>query len=115
MESNFDHESSEPRFRALSEKYQYTTLQIECTAPEEKLVERFEERRHSGRRHPGHGEQDEGPNGFREHMEHTDYGPMDLEGEVLSVDTTGQSDSGCAGILDEVRTALRRMTSAHQS
>ena len=87
VEANFDAQAV-PRLRALSG---HRTFQIVCTAPEEVARERFAARAASGERHPGHldgviaEELAAGEHDGR-------WGPLDLDGELLVVDTAEPVD-----------------------
>ena len=86
MESNFYREYSTPEFATLQDKYRFQTVQVVCQADEAVLFSRFRRRTESGERHPGH--VDEGNRGeFRDSLRRAPWGPLDIAGRVLHVDT----------------------------
>ncbi len=85
IESNFDIEKHQERFRKLESPDVYI-LQILCDAKRAKIVERFEQRWLDRHRHPRHND--------RRHFEGIktaeliERKPLKLQGELISLDTT---------------------------
>jgi predicted kinase len=83
VETNF-FRGSEPRFLALPD---HRTAQIHCAAPLEVLISRYADRQ----RHPGHHDAEKARL-LGERFENGIHGPLDLEGEVIEVDTSASVD-----------------------
>ncbi len=82
LEANFFRGTDEGRFAALPP---HSLLQVHCHAPLEVLVERYRSR--IGTRHPGHHDAvrvDELVDRYESGLN----GPLDVEGELLELDTT---------------------------
>lgn len=83
VEANF-FRGSEPRFLALPE---HRTVQIHCAAPLDLLVSRYADRQ----RHPGHRDAEKAQL-LGERFEKGVHGPLDLDGEIIEVDTANSVD-----------------------
>lgn len=87
VEANFKPQFDTPKFAALQERYPFTLLQLVLVATPEALQARFAARNAAGERHPGHVDATfEGE--FAAQLEAELYGPLDLPGTVMEVDTT---------------------------
>jgi glucokinase len=85
-EANFFRSDQEPRFAELP---RHRTVQIHCHAPPEVLLERYRSR---PERHPGHFDSvrvDE----LVERFESGRNGPLDLDGELIELDTARPVDA----------------------
>ncbi len=86
-----------------------TPLQVDCSADEAVLLERFENRAGSDERHPGH---DAGHGDgvlideLRLRLEDGTYGPLDIEGRLITVDTTDFATVDYSGVLKAVQDML---------
>ena len=99
VESNFYPQWDTGPLRALQERFECRFVQIVCTADASTLVDRFTRRARSGERHPGHADAsslDE----LIPRIVSERWDTLDLEGPVLSVDTT----SGSVDVPELVRT-----------
>lgn len=85
LEANFDHIEASAQLSALQLREPFRAHQIVCTASRDVLVERFVAR--SGSRHPGHID-DERLGDVVESIDAGRWRALDLEGEVIEVDTT---------------------------
>jgi len=90
VESNFDPEQANMRFRALRQKYDFEPFQIQCVAYSAVLVQRYRQRAFSIERHPGHTDNvsyDEFvPQFSKEH--YITHGKFDIGGAYVALDTT---------------------------
>lgn len=107
-ESVFWQQPNSVRFRELLAKYPATVTQVHCTAEPEVLFDRILQREASPDRHSGHGqkllsERTE----FVEEIESGKYGPLNLDGELIVVDTT---DFAVVDFSSTERTIERRIT-----
>lgn len=90
LEANFFRDRDEPRFAALPP---HCLIQVHCHAPLDVLVTRYTTR---PARHPGHHDSarvDE----LRARHESGLNGPLELDGELLELDTTSSSPDQLAG------------------
>ena len=102
LESNFDHGGSSDRLRELQDEHGFPVLQIACTASRDALVERFVSR--SGSRHPGHIDDQR----LEEVVESIDAGrwhALELDGELIEVDTTDWSTVDVDALIERARAA----------
>lgn len=87
LESNFKTNIDTEVFRAWEQKYDCRYFQVFCHAPTEVLRERFEERVRSGRRHPGHVDQEN--LGLFDSKEFSEvFAPLPIDGELVKYDST---------------------------
>lgn len=98
IEANFEHKLAESRLSALAELGEL--VQINCVAPREVLVERYENR--SNDRHPIHVDSDELPsrdlNAKLQPMP-----PLDIPGVLFEVDTTLDLDITAAHLALQIQ------------
>jgi predicted kinase len=85
LEANFFRGNDEARFAALPP---HRLLQVHCHAPLEVIVERYRSR--IGTRHPGHFDADRVPE-LTARYESGRNGPLDVDGELLELDTASAS------------------------
>lgn len=86
-ESNFRRTHSSSDFRRLINDTGARIIQVQCVADGQILLDRFTARSATVERHPGHCDEsnlDE----FRDDLLAGRYEPLDVPGEVLTVDTT---------------------------
>lgn len=105
VESAFHTEFDTPRFRELRSKYGCTLLQLYFEANEDVLLERFRIRAGSDKRHPGHGDGaivEE----LRLRLEGGTYSPLDVEGRLITVDTTDFATVDYRGVLKAVQDVI---------
>lgn len=111
IESNFDPQLDLPRLRALAAQHPFRPLQIRCMAEGAVLFERFKQRVHSGKRHPGHLDElnvvvyepisRDGPG------KRNDF--LDIGGERIDVETTEFAMLDYQHVLALVRAAMARL------
>lgn len=100
IEANFYHGVSEPDLSALLELAD--GMSIHCEAPEEELVERYEERDKAGERHPVHSGAKKASE-LAEDLEKGTYEPLDLDIPIIRVETSGDVDPSVAEIISWIR------------
>jgi predicted kinase len=105
VESNFQAELAGPVLGGLTEKYEYSCVQVLCKAEGRILVQRFRERAESGERHSGH-------------VDATNYDEMEpqlrrgrieqlqLTGPLIEIDTSDFDVLNWEEILQTVRQAI---------
>jgi predicted kinase len=86
-ESNFRRTHSSGDFRRLVATIGARIIQVQCVADGEVLLDRFTARSTSVERHPGHCDETNLPE-FRSDLLAGRYEPLDVPGDVLTVDTT---------------------------
>jgi predicted kinase/predicted nucleotidyltransferase len=96
VEANF-FRGSEARFRALP---RHRVVQIHCDAPLDVVVDRYARRS----RHPGHND-DEKIGELEARFESGAHAPLDLEGELIVLDTTATVDEEALSRLLRERSA----------
>lgn len=103
VESNFKPEFDNEKFQQWQDKYNYTIVQIVCSAESSILYERFSERAKSGNRHPGHGDvvnDDEWKSFFANAANLPEV--IDVQSKVIRVDTSDFSKLNIREILDTI-------------
>jgi predicted kinase len=104
VESNFS-ASFQSELRALLARYGTTSFQVVCETERETLLARYHARAASPERHPGHA--DEAVYGeFLAALTAGAYGPLDLGGPVVRLDTTDFARVDYLGLLAHLRAAL---------
>ncbi len=101
VENAFHAKLETPRFTELRSRYGCTFLQVYCKADDAVLLDRFGSRAGSDERHPGHGDGaivEE----LRLRLEDGTYDPMDLEGKLITIDTTDFAKVDYRGVLNSV-------------
>jgi predicted kinase len=100
VESNFDREVDSALLQQLLREHPTRVVQIHCGAEEQELLERFAERAESSERHPGHADRPEDVAEVRADLERGRWDPLDLPGELVEVDLSGEPD--VAGLAAKV-------------
>ena len=104
VESNFS-TSFQSELGALVAQHDATPFQIVCETERETLLTRYHARAASAARHPGHA--DEAIYGeFLAALDAGAYGPLDLGGPVVRIDTTDFARVDYSGLLARLRAAL---------
>jgi predicted kinase len=101
LEANFFRGTDEGRFASLP---QHRLLQVHCHAPVEVIVARYESR--IGMRHPGHHDAARVPE-LLARYESGLNGPLDVDGELLALDTTEATVDELAECVVAAANALR--------
>ena len=102
VESNFHPAQANDDFRALRARYAFRPCVVYCHAEEAVLMARFAARAGSADRHPGHVDQqnyDEVAGAIRRGM----YGPPDIGGTVIRVDTSDFARVDYPALLAAIR------------
>lgn len=102
VESNFRRELASEELSALQSKYRFETVQVLCKADSEILLKRFKQRAESGERHPVHVDclnYDE----FEAVLRQGDWDALEIDGRVLTVDTTDFEAVDYGQIADVIR------------
>ena len=105
MDNSFYPPVSNPRFQALKEQYRAESIQIVCDSDRETLFQRFKSRADSGKRHPGHGDQDVLAELYA-NLADTSSSILDIGGVVIEIDTTDFVEIDFQKILREVKKSL---------
>lgn len=113
VESNFSPRLDDGTFRRLQQRCGFRTVQVQCMTEGEELCRRFQRRSESGERHPGHVDHLNYEE-MRPVLETGRYDPLDLEGDVLWVDTTDLTSVDPEAIAAQIR-ALGGATGASSS
>jgi predicted kinase len=108
LEANFDHNDASAQLGAIQLKHGFRALQIVCIASREVLIERFRERADS--RHPGHID-DERLEDVVESIDAGRWRALELDGELVEVDTTDWSTVDVDALLERARAAESRARS----
>ena len=107
LDNAFNPTISAPLFRELIAAYNADCLQIVCDAESEILFQRFKSRVESGSRHPGHREE-MAYDQLRESLSREESYTLDVDGEIIEVDTTDFEKIDFDGILDRTRKFLEK-------
>lgn len=91
VESNFNPDYDNGKFQNWQVKYGATVLQIICETDGKVLFNRFADRARSQERHPGHNDL-ESLEEWEPFLTSGSLMPLDIEGEVIRVDTTSFDD-----------------------
>ncbi len=105
IESNFDATLATPKFSALSRKYSFSIVQIICKADPEVIRQRYQARWKSGQRHPGHVQHLDPRDDSWSHLPQGKETAMNIEGQVIEVDTTDFSTVDYTSLIAELRRA----------
>lgn len=87
MENNFHRDYDPRRFAKLLDKYPAKVIHIHCKAEPEEIIRRYRNRIETGERHPGHVD-DTRIEGVTEGLAEGIWEPVDIGGELLTLDTT---------------------------
>jgi predicted kinase len=104
-ESNFRPEFDTARLERLAQQYSFQAIEIYCTADTDVLMERYEQRKQSGQRHPGHDTFHSGQV-FKDALEKGLWRPVMTAGTVITVDTTDFASMP----VEDVFAAIRQMS-----
>src|SRR5688572_1526716 len=105
MDNSFYPPVSNPRFQELKEQYHAESIQIVCDSDRETLFQRFKSRADSGKRHPGHGDQDVLEELYA-NLASTASPILEIGGTIIEVDTTDFVEIDHQKILKEVKKSL---------
>ena len=86
-DSNFKSEFDSPKFKTLKESYDFNIVQLMFKCDGKVLFERFKKRSESGERHPGHVDHNNYTE-FEEQLLSGQSEPLDIESEIIEIDTT---------------------------
>jgi predicted kinase len=103
-ESIFRPEWDNERWRDFAARYAFIPIQIQCWAEGRVLWERWRARTESGARHPGHVER-ENVEEFRPSVLRGRVDPLDIDGELIEVETTDFAQIDYAALVARIRTA----------
>ena len=98
IEANFRPAQATEWVQTLLDRYHYSAIQIHCITDEDVLMDRFQRRWESGRRHPGHVD-DTTYDHILESVQQKVNGPLWINARLLTVDTTDWSQVSNEGIL----------------
>ncbi len=102
VEANFVASFATPAFRRIAADHPFLPIQVNCAADPEVLRARFQERAHSGERHPGH--QDHlPPDPALSPPIPGRLDPLDIGGHVIELDTTDYTAADYGALLCQVR------------
>jgi predicted kinase len=104
-ESNFKASVDSQRLRKLLREHDVMALQIWCKADGDVLLKRFTERWQGGLRHPGHVD-DASQDELRPGLLRGEDLRLDIDGEVMEVDTTDFETLDFDALLADARNAL---------
>ena len=108
-EANFYRAYDTPRFRALEGRLQFDLVQIRCASSKDVILSRYLGRAQSGERHHGHldvGDVSGVENLKRDlalGLKDRAWDPLDVDGDVIQVDTTYFEKFHYENLLREVR------------
>lgn len=105
IESNFKKQFDQSRFDQWQKEFNAQLIQVYCTAPVEVLQQRFRDRVTSGRRHPGHVDE-ENSSLFQDQNFAELYAPLDIA-ETLTYNSSDPDPSHQAEIIRKVTALIR--------
>ena len=100
LESNFKPKLDSEKFQQWQKRYDLRIFQVFCSAPPEVLLARFKDRVESGSRHPGHVDDNNYSIFEPKHLTET-FGPLEVEGELVAIDTNKPFESCYPPIKDK--------------
>jgi predicted kinase len=106
VESNFRARMAMQEFRALQTKHNFVPLQVVLKCERDMLVQRFHARWDSGMRHPGHVDHLSSAEELAAIL-NSDYQAIDLDGQVIEIDTTDLDKIDHAGLFRAIASAIR--------
>ena len=106
IEGNFRGTVAETHLRTIAAAVDCRFLQLNCWAEAKVLLRRYRERTKEGGRHPGPLDDPNDPD-LREQLAEGGYAPLDIGGEVIDLDMTGDDVPDYDQLLRRVRAALR--------
>lgn len=102
VESNFKDEYDSGQLQKLIKDYGFTPLQVQCKTNGELLFERFKKRSESEERHPGHVDHLNFSE-FKEELLVGSYKPLEIEGDVIYIDTTDFKEIDYNGLFKRIK------------
>lgn len=105
VESPFNPEFGNAKFRKWQEEYNTRYVQIYCYADDDVIRQRFKDRAASDNRHVSSVEGEEGLRDLENHIQRG-IEPLDIGGTVIKVDSTDFSKVDEIGIIGQLRRAL---------
>lgn len=102
IESNFKKEFDTKPILEMLSKFGYQSLQIMCQCDGQILFERFKKRSESSERHPGHNDT-KNYEEFKEMLLRGKLDPLEIDGEILTFDTTDFENVDYDTIYDKIR------------
>jgi predicted kinase len=109
IEGNFSAVESSERFRQILSDTKAKAVQVNIHADGDLLVQRYEDREEKGDRHPIHVDRPRSEaEAFRSGLLRGELDPLDLDGEVIRVDTTDFDNVDVHQIAAQVRRSLAR-------
>ena len=112
IESNFDPKFAVSKLLELKARLNLETVQIQCTASRDILLERFKKRSEGGERHPGHLDHLYFAEFSAEEYTQRDYA-LAIGGLQIQVDTTDFQQEGVNSILEQIQ-KYQRTSGAQQ-
>jgi predicted kinase len=111
IEANFRPELAGQSYRNLCTTYACRPIEVHCTADAQITVQRFRQRGASGARHPGHHDAKMAATVAKNIIGGV-YGPLELGGPLLRIDTTDWSAVDSVGILTQIAAWLGKSTTS---
>jgi predicted kinase len=105
VEADFKPGPVDERFDRLAERAPHRLVQVHVSAPHEVLVERYRERAERGERHPIHVD-DERLDEMVERLARDEWPPLELEGELLTLDTAEADEADVERLVGRVRGSI---------
>lgn len=106
-ESNFYPDMEDGRrVRALRATFDSQVFELNCTAALDVVLSRFRTRQGTDERHPGHVMDSSDLRELETRVESGFFHPMDLDGELLTVDTTDFRKADLDAVVEAVRSIL---------
>jgi predicted kinase len=104
-ESNFDRRSDLGPLRTLQDEHGAHIVQVHFKRDKDKLLERFVDRIEEGERHPGHGDEPEDVREVEEQLEAGVWEPLDLPGDLITVDKDEEGFS-VEAVAEQIRSRV---------
>lgn len=106
IENVFHPKFANPKFQEWQSKYNFKAIQVLCHADDEVIIKRFKDRAMSDSRHVSYVEGSEGLKDLQTRLQDKTSVTLDLEGEVIKVDTSDFTKIDDKNILEQVRASL---------
>ncbi len=106
VESNFEPDKDAAKFRRLQQKYGCNYIAVFCTASQEILLERFNNRIKTGERHPGHVD-DKNLEMIKKENGDENRHFINLGDKVIKIDTTDFDKLDYQNIINRVKSKIR--------
>ncbi len=103
IETAFRTSFATAQFATIREKHPFHPIQIICKANHKTCYDRFHKRATSGKRHPGHVDQNTSWETYRDTFPEDQYGPLDIDGEIITVDLSNLESINFNEILNTIR------------